>query len=230
MTKKSKNYLKYSLLVLIILIIVGIARDISKVNDFLFNSIKNEDSKYLHLFKNDIRRNLELKSANRNPYEDIFIYSYKQKYNLVVWNISGYNNINPENIALASNSEFEREGFTSEFKLEFGTPKVEISSSLEKKKTDTLTIQLNDDYEILNYKRQKDLLFLNFKSKGILLSQGTYDLKAKIFFEEQNNFQTVFLNDKSQFLIITLIPIDSSIIETENLLYDILFGINTNID
>lgn len=230
MTKKSKKYLKYSLLVLIILIIVGIARDINKVNDFLFNSIKNEDSKYLHLFKNDIRRNLELKSANGNPYEDIFIYSYKQKYNLVVWNISGYNNINPENIALASNSEFEREGFTSEFKLEFGTPKVEISSSLEKKNTDTLTIQLNDDYEILNYKRQKDLLFLNFKSKGILLSQGTYDLKAKIFFEEQNNFQTVFLNNKSQFLIITLIPIDSSIVETENLLYDILFGINKNID
>lgn len=219
--KKFIKYLIWIIAIFFIIIITNFIISSVKTKEFRYYIIKNQDTKFLYLFEDSIQNDFTFKYAYGNSNEQIFIYDYIKKYHLIIWNISGFKNVVPLDMEIVSNDDFARINFNPQTYTEWGKPQIKLLSKVEHLKANKITIHVDEDYKLINYKKDTSFLFLNLESKGFAISDSLIDYKLKIAFEEKSNYNVAFTNQNSSFQVIILKGIHENIID-ENMLFGIL--------
>ena len=189
------------LVVIIILIIVGNIIYTSLIlNNYSYNII-TEARFFNNVFKENVKNELSFKHALGNENEQIYFYSYKNTYDLVIYKIDGFANVNLEELHLLINDDLNEIVINPQRLSELESYK--IVSKSENIVAEKINVFTNNSAEIKKHFESIDYSYLNIVSEGILIGSLTeYLIKVKS--KEKLNFNFAFVKDDNNFLLIIL--------------------------
>jgi hypothetical protein len=205
--------IKYILWVIAVILIITILNFIFltvKTRNYRYDVTLIHNPKISNLFKDSLQASLIFNAAFGNENEQIYIYDYKQSFNLIVWNLAGFSKVNPSEIELVTNSNFSLIKFNPQTYIDWGNPKVRMSVKHELFDVTNLIIHVNEGFTLNNSIKKNEILFLDMISNGLVVSDNEIDYKLKFEFDSPMHCNVVFTNQISSFQIILLKPIGNN--------------------
>lgn len=219
--KNIYRFLFFGIGLLILALVVNFFVVSSKTKEYSYGDILKQDSISLSIFKDLSQSRLTYKNGFGNNSEQIFTYDYWNNYNLIIWKIDGFSEVEPLNIKLFNNFDFDKIEINPQHYSLFSDPQVKLSSKIEILIANNITLHFDKNYSIIDSKKDSNFIFLNIESNGFALADSFNNYKVKVEFEERLHYNLSFINQDSIFQILLLTGKGNSIIE-ENLLFDML--------
>lgn len=198
------------LLIIFLIIITNFIRICNRYDRYSYYPFGTANPLVTDLFKDSINLDLTFHSGFGNELEQVYIFDYLDSYNLIIWNLSGFSKVNPNEIELVTNSDFSLIKFNPHTYINWGSPKVKMIVKPELFDATNLIIHVNEGFTLNNSIKKNEMLFLDMISNGLVVSDNEIDYKLKFEFDSAMHCNVVFTNQISSFQIILLKPIGNN--------------------
>lgn len=218
MLNRIKTLLIVIISALIILSVLHFILTAKQLRKYEYKFIPNDTTFMSSIFKKNVNDNISFSTAMGNNHESMYVYDFDNGYDLIIWNIKGFSEVDLLSMHLYINENFDKIKLNPMRFVEFRNFKVISSTDLLVTKTLNLLsdIKMNE----INHFERDNFSYSNMISNGIALyDENRYYIKIEAPMKMSFNF--AFIKNEYGFLFIILAPRESYEMR-EDLLLDLL--------
>ena len=197
-----KSYKKTLIIFVVIFLITYFLFTHIKYGKYSYNFLNKNDTYYIELFNSNIKKSIFLDYIIGNENEQIYCYTFQKKFDLIVWNINGFSEVDLSQLHLYIIDEFHKIDFINKRFSEFDG--YTISSALNILKAKQLLLYSSKGADIVNHFESEKFSYLNIISKGLVISDS-FEYKIKIESKKSMHYNFAFIKSEIgfQFVILT---------------------------
>jgi len=201
MTKLLRKIFIIGVVLIAVLFVYNIVKFTINQNNYSYKIITGKDNRFDSLFKIEELDDLSVRSVFGNEYEQIYFYDYLEVYQVIIWNINGFSNVDLTENHLFTIDNFDDIVFYDKNYTNFG--RYMLTSKLSPLELNVVNMYTEKGMILINHDESKLFSYMDLYSTGIVIGDGKNYL-LRIESKESVHYNIGFINGQNGFQLIVL--------------------------
>jgi len=182
---------------------------------YSYKIILGKNTKFDSLFNPNFIDSISVTSVIGNEYEQIYFYNYSDNYRIVIWNISGFIDIDLSKNHLFIVDDLRSVVFPNKNYSDIG--RYTLSSRLSPLVLKKINVYAEKGMDLISHEESKYFSYMDISSRGIAIGNKE-EFVIKLESDEMIHYNIGFINGQSGFQLIIISKDQGEIIE-DNLFF-----------